>query len=285
MPDLGEALPLTLEGLQTALGKASFVLGPCDAAALALACRHATEHGGEVVVVTMAPEWVETTIRYCLALGAARAVRLWDQGFAGSDTWATATALAAYLTGFSLDLIICGDSSSDTRTGVVPYFLAALLGWPCMTQVIDLRLDASSKQVAAVRQLRRGDRLELETSLPAVLAVVGLAARPGYPTLRGRRRAAVAVIPVLGRADLGLTASQVGPPGSRMVIGELDLHRWISQSSAASTSGLSPAQRLHRLMSGSSRIGKGRLIQEAPEKAADRLVDFLRQKGLLPRSS
>jgi electron transfer flavoprotein beta subunit len=283
--DLGERPPPTLESLQSTLGKASFVLGSSDAAALSLACRVATENGGEVAVVTMAPESAEATIRHCLALGGTRGVRLWDQGFAGSDTWATATVLAAYLTSLPMDLVLCGDFSSDSRTGLVPYFLAGLLGWPCISPVIDLRLDASGKRLTALRQLPRGDRLEVKLSLPAVLAVAQLAAGPGYPTLRGRLRAAAAVIPVLGRSDLGLTASQVGASNARLVIGGLDLYRWVPENSAAVTSRLPPAQRLQRLTSRVSRVGKGALIQEATETAVAKLVQFLQEKGLLRGSS
>jgi Electron transfer flavoprotein, beta subunit len=50
-----------------------------------------------VTVITMGPEQAKAALREAMAMGADRAILLSDRAFAGSDTWATATILAAAL--------------------------------------------------------------------------------------------------------------------------------------------------------------------------------------------
>ena len=66
-----------------------------DVRALLGALRLRAAHGGEVVVLTMGPPSAREALTYCLALGADRGVHLCDPALAGSDTLATARALAA----------------------------------------------------------------------------------------------------------------------------------------------------------------------------------------------
>ena len=66
-----------------------------DVRALLGALRLRAAHGGEVVVLTMGPPAAREALTYCLALGADRGVHLCDPALAGSDTLATARALAA----------------------------------------------------------------------------------------------------------------------------------------------------------------------------------------------
>src|SRR5712691_6630299 len=54
-------------------------------------------HGGEVVAISMGPPPARETLADCLALGADRALHVVDPLLAGSDTLATARALAAAL--------------------------------------------------------------------------------------------------------------------------------------------------------------------------------------------
>ena len=49
----------------------------------------------EVVAVTVAPDAADEALRKCLAKGADRAIRVWDDGMDGSDPIAIARVLAA----------------------------------------------------------------------------------------------------------------------------------------------------------------------------------------------
>ena len=77
--------------------------------------------GGEVTLVSMAPNGETAGLRTALAMGAAKAVLVSDPELAGSDALTTAKVLAAAAQkAGQADLIIAGTESSDGYTGTVP---------------------------------------------------------------------------------------------------------------------------------------------------------------------
>ena len=104
--------------------------------------------GGTVTVFTLGPKSAENVCREAILYGVDGGIHICDDEFAGSDTWATAKALAAALERFGpFDLVMMGRNSVDADTGQVPPQLAELLGLPFATGVRHFSL--------------RGDRLEL----------------------------------------------------------------------------------------------------------------------------
>ena len=89
------------------------------------------EFGGSTTVLTLGPPAAEDSLREAIAWGADRGVLVTDPAFAGSDTLATARALAAALelTG-PFDLVLVGRNSVDADTGQVGPAVAELLGLP-----------------------------------------------------------------------------------------------------------------------------------------------------------
>src|ERR1700675_823811 len=77
-----------------------------DIRALIKAVELKAAHGGGVVAVTMGPPQAREALAECLALGADRAIPICDRAFAGSDTLATARALALALRRESFDLVL-----------------------------------------------------------------------------------------------------------------------------------------------------------------------------------
>jgi electron transfer flavoprotein alpha subunit len=96
----------------------------------------ARDTGGSCTVVTLGPPSAEDVLREALAFGADDAVHVSDPAFAGSDTLATARALAAALRlEEPFDLILVGRNSVDADTGQVGPQLAQLLDLPFATGV------------------------------------------------------------------------------------------------------------------------------------------------------
>ena len=86
----------------------------------ALQLREATGEG-EVVVVSVGDEEAEEGLRACLAKGADRGVRIWEDSLEDADPLAVARVLAAAVERESPDLVLCGVQSSDgvySATGV-----------------------------------------------------------------------------------------------------------------------------------------------------------------------
>src|SRR5262245_1827420 len=112
-----------------------------DVRALLGALRLRADHGGEVMVLTMGPPAAREALQHCLALGADRALHLCDPALAGSDTLATARALAAVLRRERSDVVLLGRASVDAETGQVGPELAELLDLPQATAARRLSLD------------------------------------------------------------------------------------------------------------------------------------------------
>src|SRR5713226_10252645 len=123
-----------------------------DIRALLKAIELRNSHGGEVVALTMGPPQAKAALEHCLALGADRAVHLVDRAFAGSDTLATARALALALKREGYDLILCGRHSTDSETGQVGPELAEHLDIPHITGVRGLRIDEATRTLIAERE-------------------------------------------------------------------------------------------------------------------------------------
>ncbi|GAA3811048.1 hypothetical protein GCM10022226_34390 [Sphaerisporangium flaviroseum] len=108
-------------------------------------CRRAVAKGvelGGTTVITLGPPSAEEVLREAITWGAERGILVTDPAFAGSDTLATARALAAAirLTG-PYDLVITGLNSVDADTGQVGPEVAELLGLPFLSGVREMALD------------------------------------------------------------------------------------------------------------------------------------------------
>lgn len=161
----------------------------------------------EVLALSMGPPAAEAALREALSLGAARAWLVCDRVLAGSDTWATANALAAAVDRLGADVVLCGATALDGETGQVGPEVATRLGWPQATGCESLELDGTD---LVARRIVEGGFERLRLPLPAVVTVAETGFAPRYPSVVGRRRAGAATVERLTARDLGLDASTVG---------------------------------------------------------------------------
>ena len=89
--------------------------------------------GGEVTLVSMAPNSEVSGLRTALAMGAAKAILVSDDALKGSDALSTAKVLAAAIKRAEPDLVLAATESTDGYTGTTPAQIAELLGWPSIT--------------------------------------------------------------------------------------------------------------------------------------------------------
>src|SRR5881396_3814832 len=75
--------------------------------------------GGEVTLVSMAPNNEVSGLRTALAMGAAKAILVSDPALLGSDALSTAKVLAAAIGRATPDLVITATESSDGYTGTL----------------------------------------------------------------------------------------------------------------------------------------------------------------------
>jgi electron transfer flavoprotein beta subunit len=175
--------------------------------------------GGEVTLVSMAPNDEVSGIRTGLAMGAARAILVSDGALSGSGALETAKVIAACVRRVEgADLVITATESSDGYTGVVPEQVAALLGLPSVTFAKSVEVRDGTVHVR--RQTEAGYD-EVECPLPAVVSVTAGVVEPRYPSFKGIMAAKNKPVDRLTVADLGLDAGQVGWSGARQEIVEV----------------------------------------------------------------
>jgi electron transfer flavoprotein beta subunit len=168
----------------------------------------------EVVAVSVGPEEVDESLRKCLAKGADRALRVWDEAVRGSDPIAIARILAAVVRRETPDLVFAGVQSSDQAFASTGIATAGLLGWPHAAVVANLRYAPGAKTAVFRRELEGGLLHEVEIRVPAVLTIQAGINTPRYASLRSIKQAAAKPIEVLGLADLQLGSGAVGEAGS-----------------------------------------------------------------------
>ncbi len=171
---------------------------------------------GEVVVVSVGDKTADQSLLRCLAKGATRAVRVWDDVMVGSDPVAVARVLAAAIKREEPELVFAGVQSSDAVYSATGVSLAEFLGLPHVAVVkkIEYHQDAGAWAML-LRELEGGLLEEVKVHCPAVLTVQTGINEPRYASLRMIKQAEKKPLVVLGLKDLGLDASQVGEAGSQ----------------------------------------------------------------------
>lgn len=198
------------------------ITNPFDEFTLEEALLTRENYDGEIVVLTMGPDKAVDVLRNALALGVNEAYNLSDPAFAGSDTFATASVLAAAIKKIGdVDIVLCGKQSTDGNTGVVGAELAATLGFSQLTFVSKIRsIDAANKKIIVERAVEGGIEV-VDARLPAVVSVIKGINEPRLPNLMGIRKAAKVEIPKWSADDLGVDKAKVGAAGSSTKVVEI----------------------------------------------------------------
>ena len=157
--------------------------------------------GGEVTLVSMAPNSEVSGLRTALAMGAAKGILVSDDALKGADALTTAKVLAAAIQRANPDLVLAATESTDGYTGTTPVQVAELMGLPSVTFAKSITTDGTTVQVE--RQTEEGYD-EVECPLPAVVTVTAGVVEPRYPSFKGIMAAKGKPVEELKVADLGL---------------------------------------------------------------------------------
>ncbi len=195
------------------------ILDDSDAYGVEIALQLAeSSGGGEVTLVSMAPNGETSGLRTALAMGASKAVLVSDGKLAGSDALGTARVLAEAIKRVSPDLVLAATESTDGYTGTTPVQVAELLGMPSVTFAKKIEVDGNSIKVE--RQTEAGYD-EVSCPLPAVVTVTAGVVEPRYPSFKGIMAAKSKPVDQLDVAGLGLSDSQVGSTGAGQEVFEV----------------------------------------------------------------
>jgi electron transfer flavoprotein beta subunit len=172
--------------------------------------------GGEVTLISMAPNSEVSGLRTALAMGAAKAVLVSDEALQGSDALSTAKVIAKAVERVGdIDLVLAATESTDGYTGTTPAQVAELLGWPSLT--FAKHVEVGDGKITIQRQTEAGYDV-VESTLPAVVSVTAGVVEPRYPSFKGIMAAKNKPVDEVKVGDLGLSGEQVGWAGARQEI-------------------------------------------------------------------
>src|SRR4051812_32564352 len=129
------AVPGALEADHTLDRSGKLILDESDSYGVEMALQLVdAAGGGEVTLISMAPNGEVSGLRTALAMGAAKAILVSDPALEGSDALSTAKVLAKCVErAGDVQLVLAATESSDGYTGTVPAQMGELLGWPSLT--------------------------------------------------------------------------------------------------------------------------------------------------------
>jgi electron transfer flavoprotein alpha subunit len=229
------------------------VISAFDLRAISLAVEFKQSLGAHATAITMGPPQARAALSDALAMGMDRAVHLEDRAFAGSDTLATARALAKWLKREHFDLIMLGKYSLDAETGQVGPEIAELLGIAQITGVRKVHIEG--RTITAERESDEGYD-DVECAMPAVLTCAERVAQPIRVKPEAPEQASARPIETVHAAALDADGEQFGAAGSPT---------WVQEVRAVQTS-----------------HPKGRMIDASdPASAAREVVAALTAMGAL----
>ena len=213
------AAPQSLEpGTHTLDRSGKLILDDSDAYGVEMALQLAEQAGGgDVTLVSMAPNGETSGLRTALAMGAASAVLVSDDALKGADALTTAKVLAAAIKKSNPDLILTATESSDGYTGTVPVQIAELLGLPSITFAKSVVIEGGNVKVQ--RQTESGYD-DVVAPLPLLVTVTAGVVEPRYPSFKGIMAAKSKPVETVTASDLGIATGAAGPEITSVVDAE-----------------------------------------------------------------
>jgi electron transfer flavoprotein beta subunit len=161
----------------------------------------------EIFTLTVSSEDARAVLREALAMGADKAYFVSDPNVQDVDTWGTAFILAEAIKKIGqCDLILCGDSSLDSFSGLVGPRVAELLNLPQITSVRKLVVEGDT--VTAERALEDAGET-LKAKVPAVVTVTREINTPRIPSLMMIMKASKKEIVTWNLADLNIQKERI----------------------------------------------------------------------------
>ena len=192
------------------------VMNPFDQRALRVALQ-LRRPGETVTVLSLGPPAAREPLRESRALGADRVLLLSDPLFAGSDTLATARALAAAAKRIGHDVTLAGAWTTDGETGQVGPEVAALLGVPVVSGARAIHRDPEGPSFEVMVDTPTG-WTQYHVPVPVLVTVGEKIAKPLHATPEALARVADSAVETLTASDLGLVAGETGTTGSPTVV-------------------------------------------------------------------
>lgn len=203
VPDSAAKPSLNIETGLTVRQETDNAIDEINERALEAALRLAEKsENSEVALLSLSPASGEAVLRRGLAIGADSATHICDPLLVGADLGLTARALSASLQTTEFDLLIAGNSSSDSGTGAIPFMLSEILGIPCVTGLSSLE-HVDSQSFLATRNTETNVET-LKVAYPAIVTITESFPECRHPNFKGILAAKKKPLQAHNLSDLGL---------------------------------------------------------------------------------
>jgi electron transfer flavoprotein beta subunit len=180
VPDTAAKIKINSDGNAIDPSGVTFVVNPYDEFAIEEALKTKEKFGGEIYAISVGGESNKETIRKALAMGADNGILLkTDQEV---DSFAVAKALSEEIKSLQCDIVFFGKQSVDFDNSITGQLTAEMLGYFCITTVVDLKFD--NQKVTAEREIEGGKEI-VEAELPIVITTQKGLNEPRYASLKG----------------------------------------------------------------------------------------------------
>lgn len=180
VPDTAAKINIASDGKTIDQNGVTYVVNPYDEIAIEEALKTKEAFEGETVAISVGPESNKDTIKKALAMGIDSGVLLKHEGFI--DSLGVARALADEIKNLDAKLVFFGKQSVDYDNSIVGQLTAELLGYNCVTVVVDFKLNGD--KIICEREIEGGREI-VETTLPAVITAQKGLNEPRYASLKG----------------------------------------------------------------------------------------------------
>lgn len=193
------------------------IMNPLDRHALEEALRNKERFSGRVTVMRMGRPRLQKAVEEALAMGADRAVVLYDAAFASPDTLATAFTLFYAIRRLGkFDLIYCGNETVDSGTAQVGPMLAELLDIPQVSGVQEVSF--VNERSLEVRRAWEHGYMKVRLKLPVLLSVTKDINTPRLPTVQGIMEVPQKEVIIWNARDIQAPLENVGLKGSSIYV-------------------------------------------------------------------
>ncbi len=199
-----------------------WIMNPYDEFAVEEAIQTAEAFGGEVVIVSAGPSRTIDAIRQGLAMGAASAVHIKDEGFAETDPYTISKIVAGEIKKIGdFDLIFTGMKVIDEESAQIGIQIAEELSIPhaaLVSKVVEVKPD--EKKMVCHKEVD-GGTATIEVPLPALITCPDAMNEPRYASLPGIMKAKKKPVQEISLDDidfsaLGISRENVGKNGSKV---------------------------------------------------------------------
>ena len=189
------------------------IINPDDKTAIEAALQLKEKCGATVTVITMGPSQAEKALREALAMGADEAFLLTDRAFAGSDTLATSTILAAAIKKLGADVVFCGRQAIDGDTAQVGPQISEHLDIPQITYAAAIDYNADHGSLIVKRQFE--DRYQtLEVKGQCLITILSTLDTPRYMNVWDIIAQDEKEIGIITFGDIEVDPAEIGLKGS-----------------------------------------------------------------------